>query len=525
MIFDLEKATAPDASAPYDVCIVGAGAAGISLAIELRSRGQSVLLLEGGGLNFEGRSQAVYNGETEGLPFKGLTEARFRALGGTTTQWGGQILEIDNHVFEERPGVPGCAWPFSKSELERYYPRAIELEGLTGSLTDADAVWQALGLSKIDFGDALISGFSQWCPNPDFSKLHGKTLRGDEDLAVYLHANVTEIMFANDSRTASHVACRTLRGKKSSFSAKSFVLCMGGIEVSRFLLQPPTQTHPAYWYGNKFIGKSFQDHISAFVATITECTLDPPDKYFDFQSVSGHRYHPKIKLKPEIQAKLSVLDICGTVASTTNGRDDLAVAFETYRLIRTRRYGQLGPRRLAHFAVNLPKLLWHKIPFARSVIGAGSHKRILRLCVHVEQSPFSESHIGLSNSRDELGLLRARLAWRASDLELHTIRTFVDLAQQAFTKNNLGNVVPDPGVMRDDLVLQAAYRESSHHMGGTRMAESVDQGVVDPNLKLFGADNVYVCSSSVFPSAGFANPTHTIIALAVRLAEHLSLGR
>jgi choline dehydrogenase-like flavoprotein len=522
MIIDLERSPPVDQTT-YDVCIVGAGAAGIALAVELRRRGRRVLLLESGGLGYESRTQALYAGETDGLAYPGLTDGRFRVLGGSTSQWGGQILEIDEHVFGPRPWAPGGEWPFAKAELAPHYRRAIALEGLDRALDDADAVWRALERPRPDFGQELFSAFSLWCPVTDFSRLHGKALREDAGLSIYLHANAIELVFAEDGQTARQVRCRTLGGKSASFSAETFVLCMGGIETSRFLLQPPTETNAAPWRDNALIGRHFQDHISCFVATIADCGLQPPAAYFDYQSAGGLRYHPKIKLSPKTQSRLGLLDICGTVVVTNAGQDDLAVAFETYRLLRTRRFDSLSALRLAHFALNLPRLLWHKVPFSRSASGATpSRNRVLRLCLHCEQSPVSESRVSLSAERDALNQPRARVSWRASAQELQSIRAYVGVAQQAFAAQALGQVVADPGVMDDDAALAATFNDSSHHIGGTRMATFAASGVVDPNLRLFGTRNAYVCSSSVFPSAGFVNPTHTIIALAARLAEHLS---
>jgi len=113
-----------------DICIVGAGAVGITLAVESARRGKKVLLLEGGGALREESSQQIYDSEIVGLPHRGIHTGRIRVKGGTTVRWGGQILELDALDFTPRPGVPESGWPFPKSTLISFYERALTLEGL-----------------------------------------------------------------------------------------------------------------------------------------------------------------------------------------------------------------------------------------------------------------------------------------------------------------------------------------------------------------------------------------------------------
>jgi choline dehydrogenase-like flavoprotein len=144
----------------------------------------------------------------------------------------------------------------------------------------------------------------------------------------------------------------------------------------------------------------------------------------------------------------------------------------------------------------------------------------IMLRVHCEQEPHSTSNITLADTRDSLGLLRTRLDWRISNRELDSIRKYVAVAQQSLAP--LARLTPDADLISGNPAFLARCDDSNHHMGGMRMATSASDGVVDPNLLLFGTRNIYICSSAVFPSSGFSNPTHTLLALAVRLAEHLS---
>ena len=170
MIFDFDQAeTATPEHA--DVCILGAGAAGVALAIELAARGQHVTVLEGGGGTQEKRSQQIYDSEVIAQPHRGIHHGRYRTLGGTTTRWGGQILELQAMDFARRDWIAGSGWPFAKSELAPFYERALEYVGLRRVEHDDEAVWKALGLDCADaqfardaFAPELTMMYSRWLP-------------------------------------------------------------------------------------------------------------------------------------------------------------------------------------------------------------------------------------------------------------------------------------------------------------------------------------------------------------------------
>ena len=520
MIRDLDRAGGmPDAS--FDVAIVGTGAAGIALALTLREQGLRVLMLEAGGSGFEQQAQNLYAAENGGLPYEGATQGRFRQFGGSTTQWGGQILETPDHVFAPRPWVAGSGWPFGKDVLEPYYARSIKLLGLTGAIERAGELWTRLGTEPPGLEPELRSHISRWCPVTNFTRLFAGALAGDDKLTVVLHASVTSIQLGSEGEIRA-LRCRNLKGAELKVAATSFVFCPGGIETSRMLLQPTEDGSSGPWTLSGWVGRHYQDHISGFVATIEGCAPDRAGALFDYLAADGHRYHPKLELAPAMQRSLETLDCCATVVSTTRGRDDLAHAFETFRMLKTRR-SEVGLARGLHFLANFHRLAWHRLPFGRRASPWSDRSgRIMRLNVHSEQEPLSAGRISLTSSRDALGCRKARVEWRAGSQEVHTIRRFVEVAGRVFEQAGLGRVVPDAGIMEDEDAVVAAYGENSHHIGGARMATRAADGVVDTDLRLFGTSNGYVCGSAVFPSAGYPNPTHTILALAIRLGDHLA---
>ena len=240
MIHDLET-TQPQPVAAYDICIVGSGAAGILLALELLPTGKRILMLEGGGNDLEDRSQDPYRSEVVGLTHRGIHTGRFRAKGGTTTKWGGQILEFDARDFDVREAVPESGWPFPKSELTSFYPRSLEGVGLGSVTRDDAAVWREIGLEQSRF-DGFEPYFSRWLPDPLMARVHRKALEESPNLDLWLHATVVEILF--DGQRAKAVRTRTLTGVEATFEATTFIFALGAIESSRFFLQPRAEGLP-----------------------------------------------------------------------------------------------------------------------------------------------------------------------------------------------------------------------------------------------------------------------------------------
>ena len=514
MIIDLEQVNILQTElSNFDLCIVGAGAAGLILAIELINHGKRVLLLESGGLRrWERRTQALKESEILGLPYAGVHSGRFRTLGGTTATWAGQIMELDEIDFAHRYWVLGSGWPIKKSDLAAGYARALELEGLGDSIQDDQAIWSERGFEPPDLGDELKLEFSRYCPERKFARLFEGTINTHPDLIIILHANACELIIAEDGETVTSVRCRTLTGKEEYFAADRFVLCLGGIESSRFLLQPHAA---APWNRSGFVGRHFQDHIHCFGADL-QCAKLGKNWHYGPHRVDFHGYlHlPKINLAPAAQERYGVLNASGMAEY----EDGVYPAMRIAVLMLAGPHSAIKLRDVFYSLPRMPSALLHHfvrkidpnfvLPMSR-----------LKLSVYCEQSPLSESRIALTDKRDPLGLYQSSIDWRVSSQELETVRRYVQVVRHVFEQRGLALVEPDPNLFHDCIVRK--FSDNFHHMGGTRMAYSPREGVVNPDLRLFGTRNAYVCSTSVFPTSGFANPTHTLLALAIRLAWHL----
>ena len=513
MIRDLLRENPSPDYRPH-ICIVGAGAAGICLAVELSRQGKNVMVLEGGGRDIEDAAQEPYRSEVIGHEHRGIHTGRFRAHGGTTTRWGGQIYELNAEDFERREWIPSSGWPFSRAALEPFYRRALDFEGLGGVLRNDADVWKSLGIPEPSFPE-LQSYLTRWCPEPNFARLHAKALETTDNLQIWLHANAVELILDNETVRALRV--RTQQGRELLVHADHFVFCMGTIECVRFFLQPRTAELP--WNRSGLLGKHFQDHVDANAARVIPHDRRQFAELFDNIFLRGFKYHPKLRLSPDEQRRGHVLNCAATMSFSSNVDEALATTKTTAKHLLRGRFSELQPADILRSARHAPLLARQAARYTLRHRVYNPASAEIRLRVHCEQRPDSDSSIALSAERDSLGLLRARLHWRISTLELDTIRTFTQIATNSLAP--IAQLQPDPALSSSDAAFLDRCDDSNHHMGGMRMATSPDNGVVTPDLLLHGTRNVYVCSGAVFPTSGFSNPTHTVLALAMRLADHL----
>lgn len=516
MIRDLREGI-PGPGPHADVVVVGAGAAGIALALELARLGKSVALLEAGGKTLEESSQDPYHTDLSGLPHRGVHEGRVRMHGGTTNKWGGQILELEPEDFERHAWIPGSGWPFPKAELTPHYARALHLEGVANSMLEDAVVWRTLGQTPPLPVDLELYT-SRWCPEPNFARLHRQALETNPAITVWLHANAVELL-TNEHGTATGIRCATFSGQQAEFQARIYVFTLGTVESNRFFLQP-RRKGVLPWNQSGLLGCHFQDHVDSDAATLRPKNRKAFHQIFDSIFLGGYKYNPKLRLARDAQERLETLAVGGTVFSVSDSDEALTAVKTTAKHLLRGRFDAVSAKDFTNLLRNGPLVLRQSYRYAvqhRSFHPANAE---IRMRVHCEQHPNTASAITLSDQRDQLGLLRTRLHWSISRQELHTIRAFVRTAETSLAP--LAELTPHPDLFFPDDRFLAQCQDSFHHMGGMRMDPSPTRGVVDPNLRLHNTPNTYICSGAVFPTSGFSNPTHTILALAVRLANHLT---
>lgn len=250
-----------------DVCVVGTGAAGLTLASVFLQGGASVMMLESGGRDFEAEAQRLNRCEAGPVLFEGAHRGRKRVFGGSTMCWGGQLLPLEPIDFAQRPWVDHSGWPITGVDLAPYYRRALRFAGSCERNFDGD-LCRALGVDNPFNPEILRYYFSKWADRPSFRELLIDDLRSSDHVQVFLHANVTRLELGGGGDHITQVRASNGSADESEFRASTVVLCTGGIETARLLLA--NRHHAPEGIGNAhgLVGRFFQDHPSLLVGAV-----------------------------------------------------------------------------------------------------------------------------------------------------------------------------------------------------------------------------------------------------------------
>ena len=520
MIVDLNEANNLG-SLTVDVCIVGAGAAGLAIASEMTSTSLTVAVAESGGMNFEAPTQALYDVDISGLPHPGSTLGRFRVCGGSTTMWGGQALPLTPLDFEPREWIPHSGWPISCDELKPFYPRACRFLLVDEMNFDTDLFLHLRTRPPAFNRSRLLYHFSKWSPKPSVREHYLPALRRSHNCTLLLHANVTEIVLDENSQQVLQVEVKSLGGRRAAIRAQAYVLCVGGIETARLLLANRKQRHNGVGNEHDLVGRFFQDHPSTIVGCLKTASPARAQKVLNVFHKRGLKYSVRCTATPEWQRQNQTLNVSmGTTFAEDNStlRDlkDIYSALREPRNRIGRGFGRKLLRTLLHSSSAISPAYYFLLrgrsfaPRARMLIGITS-----------EQQPNPESRVLLSEKLDALGIPRANVRWKLTDLTLHTIREFAATLREEFSKAGIGEIELEPWLVENSTEWTSHINDQFHHIGTTRMSDSPRAGVVNRNCQVHGVRNLFIAGSAVFPTSGHSNPTLTILALCMRLADRL----
>ena len=509
-----------------ELCIVGSGPAGLALATELIPTGLRILIVESGGLQEDPESDALSRTESIGeLRVAEPKLLRNRMFGGTSHSWTGRCAPFDEMDFEVRPWVPFSGWPLSRRELEPFLGRAGSHLGLGRNCYD-ERLWDLIGRSRPDreVDEKLIKHcFWQYSTDAanslDFMRFGPAFLaKSAPNVRILLNATATDLQTDPTGAKLLGVVVSTLEGKHATIRPKATVLCAGGIENARIMLCSNTMVAAGIGNENDLVGRFLMDHPRCTLGEFEATTADEVRARYGLFQLKEHTtrfFAPGLSLSPALQERMQLLN-CAAWLTEDRAPDD---PWDALKRILSR--GREHPVRDAWSVVTHPKLLLRGLN-DRLLHGRGLPHKLRRLvldCI-VEQRPDPESRLSLGEERDRLGMPVARLDWRISKQEKATVATLGGLIRDEFTRLRIGAPVLVDWV-RHKTWDQARFTDVAHPTGTTRMAEHSRSGVVDKNCKVHGVEGLYVAGSSVFPTAGHANPTLMIVALAIRLADHL----
>lgn len=520
MIIDFEETSSTD-SLSADVCIVGAGAVGIAMAVALDARGIDVLLVEGGGTTLEKRSQDLHQGESVGHPFESIGVGRYRVFGGSTTYWGGQVLPFDPFVTGARPWIGHDAWPMSSDELSHFYGETYRLLGLDDAIQDDMEVWRRLGQSIPNLGADIDLVMTRWVKTRNFARRFGTQLRKSGSVRVLVHANVTAVEMNPERSRVTSLRIQSLSGKSARVSGRQFVLANGTLEIVRLLKHPLADGAPAPWAESPWLGAPLIDHLDCTVGDVKVIDYERFHAMFDNIYFRGYKYYPKMRLAPQAQERDGLVDVAAQFLYRTRFTEHLEYLKMFLRSLREGglpiAWTQLPQHALAVLQTAAPLA----VRYFRDRRSFKPSDAEVSLVLNCEQLPNKQSCIELSDDRDALGMRRLRVRWAIGGRELETFRAFSRSISTGLERAQLAQVRIDERLQDLDPSFLEGVHDAVHQMGTTRVGSSSSDGFVDSNLTVFGVENMYLAGATVFPSTGFANPTFTAIALALRLCNWL----
>jgi choline dehydrogenase-like flavoprotein len=500
-----------------DLCIIGAGPAGISIAREFSTHSLRVCVLESGGLELDDATQALCEGENVGHEYFPLDASRLRYFGGASNHWGGMCGMLSPIDFEERPWVQHSGWPFPLGQLLPFYARA-QLVCELGAFDYDPAYWEdTIGAPRLPLGASVLPTIViQYSPPTRFGERYREELQSAQNISVYLNTNVLEI---DTNEQASHVTAlslATVDGKRRQARAKAYILAAGGIENPRLLLLSSAVQRSGLGNDHDLVGRFFMEH------PYCDCgLLIPSDPYLDLRLYDaalrrrpGVRANASLALSDQVQREKRWPNACCGVRveyAVSEGEQSLLV------LLGRRKVGA-APEDLSDHVANIMRD-FGAVSTAVYRRALGLTKPVERAVVGVcwEQIPNPASRVQLGSTRDRFDQRQVQLNWVVPETDKQLVRQIAELFAAEVGKSGLGRVQVWP----DDDRWFARLEGAHHHMGTTRIHVDPKRGVVNPDCRVHGIDNLFVAGSSVFPTTGYINPTLTIVALSLRLADHL----
>lgn len=499
--FDLDHAAPPFSGESFDYLIVGSGAVGIMMGVELSRRGKKVLLIESGRFGEQQDRQQDNHVVQTGKRLENAVWGRKRAIGGTTIAWGGQSLPFRSVDFSPRDWVSDSGWPISFEELSGYYTAANAFMKIDGLDYDAD-IFRMFGLHKPDFESAIDFHFSKWAPEPDFTKVYAHSLK--HDFPILYNAMLTSLVPDGNGRIVA-VEVSNHAGNRHRIEVSQLLLATGGIEANRILLNSRDIDGSVIGNHSGWLGSGFMDHPCIATGKLSPRHPYAFQRLFNTNIKGGRKYSKRLSLSESFQTEHRLLNASASLMFSYPNEE-----FNPYQEILS-----LRNRRMP----DVLKLLRHADTYALAARGylfdkfVYKHRAGATLIMMLEQEPLKSSRISLSDQPDRFGLPKASIHWDISHKTWESMITLSDRLGAEFSRLGLATYIPHPHIRRDTPDWKDHLSDVNHHMGGTRMSAVASEGVVDRNLRVWGYENLYVMSASVFPTSSHSNPTLTLLAL------------
>ena len=496
-----------------DVCIVGAGAAGISMALDWTKTSHKVILLESGGFEYDDKVQDLYIGKGTGQRYYPLRSSRLSLFGGTTGHWAGMCSPFDEIDFIKREWVPDSGWPITRKDLDPFYARANEKLKLGPYRYDLE-YWQKQWPSLKPFPlDAKTVWHKMWQlspiwgPNGGLGEAYKDDIIKAKNIHLFTYATVVNVLANENVSSIREVQIKNLQGKTHTIKAKHFILAGGAIQNARILLASNTQAKQGLGNDHDVVGRYFMEHLEIQTAELWLFKPFPTDLFtFDGEE---KKLWCELAIAKDVQIKNKILN-------GTTGLSPLAIA--KHQQARMDVWQNEDPRKAID---NLLKS-WGDAGRAAEREKGHAIERAYEFQTRIEQAPNPDSRVTIGAEKDELGVPRANLHWALTELDKRSIRSVNQLIGQEIGRAGLGRVRLKE-FLRDeqDMSWPVGTNGGWHHMGTTRMGTDPAKSVVDSNCQVHGINNLYVAGAGCYTTSAAPNPTLTLVALSLRLSDYV----
>ena len=514
-----------------DVCIIGGGPAAISMALQLSAAQHKVIIIAGGGWTETSTNRELYKGiVTPQGSHEPPEKMRRRQFGGGSAVWAGRCVPFDTIDFEHRPWVQESGWPMAYEEMLPYYQQACHVCRIGTFDFTPHTVFpdkQQETIAGFDQEGSLENRLERWSPPVHFARTYKAELEGSHHVQVLLDAHALKIEMQNGPDRVTCVAIAA-GAARATVSADFFVLATGGIENARLLLASANEYFPT-GLGNQHdnVGRYYMTHITGIYAKLNPYHRDKV--MFDFEKDRDGVFCRRRWWVPEAaQQKHSLLNTIFYLSHARSLIDDRSAVFSAAYNFTKQVVAASGIRRALRQAVRKsdrhPALLRGLYKLGFPSLLPSKKSSYWGLFFQAEQVPNRESRITLSKTqKDALGMPRVEVNIAFKDIDTESLVRAHNLFAKRYRESGVGEIVYSEEGFREYLQHRLTHFNSyAHHMGTTRMSEDPGTGVVDRNAKVFGIDNLFVAGSSTFPTGSHANPTLTVVAQAIRLADHIT---
>lgn len=533
-----------------DLLIIGSGPAGVTVATEMVGTPHKVILLDSGGARETPQARDLLRGYVwPHGSHEPLENNRRRQFGGTSTAWGGRCIPMDAIDLVRRSWIPFSGWPLEWQDINVHLARATALCEAGDAVFDVSAAFperQREMIRGFDGADIVSHMLERWGPPTNFARRYGPSLERSGNVTVMLNSTVTGLKLDAATRRVESAEVTAIAGHRFTVRARNIVLACGGIENARILLAS-NDVAPA-GIGNDFdnVGRYYMSHLSGMHAwaELKDCGKS---FVFEFEKHRETYVRRRLWVTPEAQRREEIGNAIATFltpfADSAYQTPALSSAIFLAKfgidLARQRSTASFKDNRKLLFrhmscvARNLPELLPQIAEAGRQRYFSKRRLPILLprktdlnnrfgLCYQTEHAPNADSRIVLHTERDALGVPRVEVRIAFSDLDVRTVVTTHALIKKQFRESGTGELIYNEKTLAGDVLDKLrSFDSAAHHAGTTRMSADQRNGVVDKNCRVHGTQNLFVAGSSVFPTSSHANPTLTIVTLALRLAAHV----